>query len=64
MFGLPLVPAAIAGWVFTVSDRIVLGKLATFRELGLYAAASSIASVLSFLLGPLGQAWSPHAVQA
>ncbi len=63
-FGLPLVPAAFAGWVFTVSDRIVLAKLASYRELGLYAVAASIASVLSFLLGPLGLAWSPHAVLA
>jgi O-antigen/teichoic acid export membrane protein len=63
-FGLPLVPAAFAGWVFTVSDRIVLAKLASYRELGLYAVAASIASVLSFLIGPLGLAWSPHAVQA
>lgn len=64
VFGLPLVPAAFAGWVFTVSDRIVLAKLASYRELGLYAVAASIASVLSFLIGPLGLAWSPHAVQA
>ena len=63
-FGLPLVPAAFAGWVFTVSDRIVLGKLASYRELGLYTVAASVASVLSFLIGPLGLAWSPHAVQA
>lgn len=63
-FGLPLVPAAFAGWVFTVSDRFVLAKLSTYRELGLYAVAASVASVLSFLLGPLGMAWSPHAVQA
>ena len=63
-FGLPLVPAAAAGWVLAVSDRIVLGKLADLREVGLYAVAASVVSVLTFLNAPLGEAWSPHAVQA
>ena len=63
-FGLPLVPAAAAGWVMSVSDRIVLGKLADLREVGLYAVAASVASVLTFLNAPLGEAWGPHAVQA
>jgi O-antigen/teichoic acid export membrane protein len=63
-FGLPLVPAAFAGWALSVSDRMILGWLSTFREVGLYAVAASIASLLSFLLSPLGQAWSPHAVRA
>lgn len=64
VFGLPLVPAAAAGWVISVSDRIVLGKLADLREVGLYAVAASVASVLTFLNAPLGEAWTPHAVQA
>jgi O-antigen/teichoic acid export membrane protein len=63
-FGLPLVPAALALWIFAVSDRIVLGQLSTFRELGLYTAATSVASLITVLLGPLGQAWSPHALEA
>jgi len=63
-FGLPLVPAAFTGWAVAVSDRVVLGKLSTFEEVGLYAVAGSVASVVTFLLPPLGQAWSPHAVRA
>ena len=57
-FGLPLVPAAFTGWVIAVSDRIVLGKLSSFEEVGLYAVAGSVASVITFLLPPLGQAAS------
>jgi O-antigen/teichoic acid export membrane protein len=50
--------------VLAVSDRIVLGKLADLREVGLYAVAASVVSVLTFLNSPLGEAWGPHAVQA
>jgi O-antigen/teichoic acid export membrane protein len=63
-FGLPLVPAAAALWTFAVSDRIILGKQASLRELGLYTVATSVASLLTFLFAPLGQAWTPHAYQA
>lgn len=64
VFGLPLVPASIAGWIFSVSDRVVLGQLATLHELGLYAVATSITSLLTFLYAPFGSAWGPHAIQA
>lgn len=64
VFGLPLVPAAIAGWIFSVSDRIVLGQLSSLQELGLYAVATSITSLLTFLYAPFGAAWGPHAIQA
>ena len=62
-FGLPLVPAALALWAFAVSDRIVLGRLSTFEELGLYTVATSVASLITVLFGPFGQAWSPHALE-
>jgi O-antigen/teichoic acid export membrane protein len=62
-FGLPLVPAAIAGWVFSLSDRIVLGQLSSLHELGLYAVAASITGILTFLYAPFGAAWGPRAIQ-
>ena len=62
-FGVPLVPGAIALWVFAVSDRIVLGQLSTFHELGLYTVAAAVASLVTVLFGPFGQAWTPHALE-
>jgi O-antigen/teichoic acid export membrane protein len=62
-FGVPLVPATVAWWVFGLSDRIVLGKLSTLDQVGLYSVANSATSVLALLVGALGQAWSPHAVK-
>jgi O-antigen/teichoic acid export membrane protein len=60
-YGVPLVPATIAWWIFDLSDRIVLGKLSTLSQVGLYSVANGVTSLLAVLVGSLGQAWSPHA---
>ena len=60
-YGLPLLPMTVAYWIFEVSDRIVLGKLSTLEQLGLYSLANTLTSGLAFVNGALGQAWSPHA---
>jgi O-antigen/teichoic acid export membrane protein len=62
-FGIPLVPATIAWWIFDLSDRIVLGKLSTLDQVGLYSVANGVTSVLAVFVGSLGQAWSPHAIR-
>lgn len=62
-FGAPLVPTSLAYWIFVSSDRIVLGKLSTLDQLGLYSIATAITGVLALVNGALGQAWSPHAVR-
>ena len=62
-YGIPLVPMSLAYWIFVSSDRIVLGKLSTFNQLGLYSIANSITSILGFVNSALGQAFSPHAVR-
>jgi O-antigen/teichoic acid export membrane protein len=48
-------------WCFASADRIVLGKLSTLDQLGLFAIAISVASLLNLFHGAIGQAWSPHA---
>lgn len=62
-FGVPLVPMSLAYWVFASSDRLVIGKLSTLDQLGLYAVATSLTMPLGFVNQALGQAWSPYAVQ-
>lgn len=62
-FGVPLVPTGIAYWVFSVSDRILLGKLSTMEQVGLYSAANSITSLLGLAYLTIGQAWTPHAMR-
>ena len=62
-YGVPLVPVTLAYWVFASSDRIMLGRLASLEELGLYAVGATIVSVLLLVFQALGQAWTPHAVR-
>lgn len=61
-YGVPLVPTTLAYWVFTSSDRIMLARLSTMEQVGLYAVANGATSVLAFANSALSQAWSPHAV--
>jgi O-antigen/teichoic acid export membrane protein len=51
-YGLPLVPAGLAMWALALVDRIMLNKLGTLADVGQYAVANRIASVL--LLGVTG----------
>jgi O-antigen/teichoic acid export membrane protein len=62
-FGIPLVPISLAYWVFLVSDRILLARLATLEQVGLYSVAASLVGLTSIVVSALGQAWSPHATR-
>ncbi|MEO7295106.1 MAG: oligosaccharide flippase family protein [Candidatus Limnocylindria bacterium] len=62
-FGIPLVPTSLAYWVFLTSDRLILGKLSTLEQLGLYSVANSLVSLATIAIGAFGQAWTPHAIQ-
>jgi O-antigen/teichoic acid export membrane protein len=63
-FGIPLVPASLAYWIFTTFDRILLGNLSSLAEVGLYNVAAALVGVTSIAVTALGQAWSPHAILA
>ena len=60
-FGLPFVPAGIAYWIFSLSDRFMLARLSTLEQLGLYTVAIKITMGVKFLDRIFGRAWSPHA---
>lgn len=62
-YGLPLVPTAIAYWVFLGSDRVVLSRLSNLEQVGLYSVANGVVGVLLLATSAVGQAWSPHALQ-
>jgi Membrane protein involved in the export of O-antigen and teichoic acid len=62
-YGLPLVPVSLAYWIFVSSDRVVLGKLSSLEQVGLYTVASNLAGALSVLQAALAMAWSPHALR-
>jgi O-antigen/teichoic acid export membrane protein len=63
-YGVPLVPTSLAFWVFLASDRLILGKLSTLTELGLYSVAVSIVGLANIVIGSFSQAWTAHSIQA
>jgi O-antigen/teichoic acid export membrane protein len=55
-YGLPLVPVALAAWALALVDRIILSRLGSLSEVGQYAIANRLASLLviglsAFLFG-------------
>lgn len=61
VFGLPLVPAYLAGWTLTFSDRFYLERYADLSQVGIYAVGYSIAGILNMLMGWFNTAWLPYA---
>jgi len=58
-FGLPLVPHLLANWALNLSDRILLQRLSSEQELGLYALGCNLTLVLSLIVISINNAWSP-----
>jgi len=63
LFGLPLVPMNIAFWLFSNGDRLMLARLASLEDVGLYSIAGSMAAVLMVLQNAVGQSWQPHGIK-
>jgi O-antigen/teichoic acid export membrane protein len=59
-YGVPLLPASMAAWVYTTADRIILEKLTNLAEVGLYGYANTLLALGAVLTGAVAQAWSPH----
>ena len=59
-YGLPLVPAAVALWALALVDRIMLSRLGSLTEVGQYAVANRIASVLLLLVTAFSLAFGPY----
>ena len=49
-YGLPLVPAALAAWALALVDRIILSRLGSLGQVGEYAIANRLASLLIIAL--------------
>ena len=58
-FGLPLVPGALALWALSFVDRIMLARLSSVEEVGQYAVATRVASVLMLGVTALNLALLP-----
>jgi O-antigen/teichoic acid export membrane protein len=61
--GAPLVPAGTATWIFAVADRFFVAAFLGFAQLGLYASAARLATVLSLFQFGFHAAWGPVALR-
>lgn len=57
-FTLPLVPAALAGWTLSLSDRFVIGAVDGYRAVGVYAIGYTVGLAMNALVvQPFTLAW-------
>lgn len=58
-FSLPLVPALFISQVNTAIPKIVISNVLDFNEVGIFAAAFSVVSILSILQSAINVFWAP-----
>ncbi len=63
LYGLPFVPTFLITWIFQSMDRLALRSFSTFEEIGLYAAAFKLVSVLMLLQVGFTTFWTPTAYE-
>jgi O-antigen/teichoic acid export membrane protein len=59
-YGVPLIPTAVALWALAFLDRIMLSRLSTLEEVGQYAVANRVASVLALAVVAFTTAVGPQ----
>lgn len=59
VFGLPLVPHAVAGWALIAADRLLLERMTPLSEVGLYNLGYQIGMIPSLAFSAIEFAWSP-----
>ncbi|ALL04395.1 hypothetical protein AQ505_02095 [Pedobacter sp. PACM 27299] len=62
-YGAPLIFSMFAGWVINQSDRFFLLHFFSLREVGIYAAAASIASFIALINGNMSKVIYPVVFQ-
>ena len=61
-YGLPLVPTALSVWALTFVDRLLLEHLGSLSQVGEYAMANRLASIVLLVVTAFGIAFSPFAL--
>lgn len=58
-FGMPVVVMSLGGWLVSAGDRMVIGYFFNAREVGIYSAAYTLASVQTALAAPFWMGMYP-----
>jgi O-antigen/teichoic acid export membrane protein len=59
LFGLPLVPSGLAGWLLDLSDRVVMQGFISLNDIGIYTLGYQLGNAVSMLSTAINSAWSP-----
>lgn len=62
-FGCPFIFMGLAYWLFGSMDRWMLASMASVEEVGIYSVAFRFSTIVLFVSGAFGQAWSPIAIK-
>jgi O-antigen/teichoic acid export membrane protein len=57
--GLPILPHLLSGWVLAVLDRLLLERMTSLSEVGLYNLGYRIGMVMSLIVSAINYAWTP-----
>jgi O-antigen/teichoic acid export membrane protein len=60
LFGLPMVPQQLSGWILGVGDRVVVSHVLGSAAVGRYSVAYNLGSLGFILLVFVNQAWMPR----
>jgi O-antigen/teichoic acid export membrane protein len=58
-FGIPLIPHTVSNWALSVSDRLILERHVSLRDLGIYTLGYQFGIGLNMLYMAVGSAWTP-----
>ncbi len=62
--GMPFIPTMLFSWIIASSDKLILAKLATLADVGLYAIADTAGQLYYFIiLQAVGSSYVPYILQ-
>lgn len=64
IYGVPLVPQALAAWALNLSDRVIIEWYHPLSESGIYNLAANFGMIMSFLAVSISQATTPSVFAA
>lgn len=59
-YGIPLIFSGLAGFIFNVSDKYMLGYYVSLEDVGIYAIAYKVASLVTIVIGVVQMAWPKY----
>ena len=59
LFGIPLIPHALGGWMMTSIDRVFISSMVDVASTGIYTVGYQMGMIIGLIATSFNQAWSP-----